>query len=164
MASLFCLTFPFSDVAVLWLKVGKQSRNCDYSQQAQHSPHSDPRCDDIVCGSAIFHYRLCERELSLTCSIKPQVPFRFINKEGNKNWRAEPLLELLPKDCTAESCSPLCTPSTDRGEPRCALQSCLTLSWKELHLTGGSEEDEEAIWCLLLSQSPQHAYTAGLFV
>lgn len=112
-------------IAVMWLKVGKQSRNCDYSQQARHSPHLGPRRDDIVCGSAVFHYWLCEQELSLTCSVKPvlhtkpRVPFRFIDKESNKNWRAEPLLGLLPKDCTAESWSPLCTPSTNRGGKVC---------------------------------------------
>lgn len=95
--------FLLWNIAVLWLKVGKQSRNCDYSQQAEHSPRSGPRCDDIVCGSAISHYRLGEQELSLTCSAKPvlhtmpKVPFRFINKESNKNWRAEPLLGSSPR-------------------------------------------------------------------
>lgn len=113
--------FLLWNIAVMWLKVGKQSRNCDYSQQAQHSPRSGPRRDDIVCGSAIFHYWLCEQELSLTCSVKPmlhtkpRVPFRFINKESNKSCCAEPLLGLLPKDLTAESWSPLCTPKYKQG-------------------------------------------------
>lgn len=84
--------FLLWNIPIIWLKIGRQSRNSDYSQQAQHSAHSGPWRDGIVYSNAIFHYWLCEQEPSLTCSInkdhvayKAQSPLDLLTKKATKN-------------------------------------------------------------------------------